>query len=47
MIVPLIRAMLDSVARYKFTYVCMYVCVIGENTETVKAYFYYGCAALR
>jgi len=23
---PLIRALLDCVARYKFIYVCMYVC---------------------
>jgi len=24
---PLIRALLDYVARYKFMYVCMYVCM--------------------
>jgi len=24
--VPLIQAVLDCAARYKFTYVCMYVC---------------------
>jgi len=24
---PLIRALLDYVARYKFIYVCMYVCM--------------------
>jgi len=28
---PLIRAILDYAARYKFHYVCMYVCRIGVN----------------